>query len=148
MVLVKKIKEDWFPQSHPLLKVGDVINFDNPEKLLEEGKVILVNENGVELRRGIITRCPVCIFETSDAYELADHIYQAHPKKLAVIPTVVKAEEIKVEAKKSFKDMTDEEKKAWRMENLRKAREAVKAKKEAALTAQAVSQVVEATKHV
>ena len=153
MALVKKIVEGWYPQGHPLLKVGDVIEFDNPYTLLKEGKIVLVDKDGNEISRGTPTQCPICPFSTVDAYELADHIYNAHPKKQAKLPKDEEVEkpkivestvktEVAVEVKKAFKDMTEEEKKAWRIENLKKAREAAKSKKEAALTKQAVSEAI------
>ena len=39
MVLVKKIDPSWMPSENKDLKVGETINIDNPEKLIEEGKV-------------------------------------------------------------------------------------------------------------
>lgn len=143
MPWIKKVREDWVPSENKLLKIGDKMFVTNAERLVAEGKAVYIDDEGNEVSRGEVTKCPICVYVTRDAYELADHIYQAHPKAskqpTTDVPVVT---EVKGPEKK-FKDMTPEEQKVWRLNNLKKARAAALAKKEAKLTSQAVKAAVE-----
>jgi hypothetical protein len=135
MPWVKKIADDWVPSEKKDLKVGDKFFTTDVERLVAEGKAILIDENGNELSRGVTTRCPVCSFTTVDAIELANHILSEHQKKAekpvveekketpVVSSVITEAKEI---VKKAYKDMTPEEQKQFRIDNLKKAREARK----------------------
>jgi uncharacterized C2H2 Zn-finger protein len=61
---------------------GDVVDITDPEQLIKEGKVVLLDESGEETEKEGEIKCPTCLrtdFKT--ALELADHIYEAHPYK-------------------------------------------------------------------
>ena len=130
---------------------GDIVDVTNPWSLIKEGKVILVDAEGNEIPRSdIVLQCPVCIYIGTDIVDLANHLL-GHQKEKEVsvveevkpverpeekkddispeIPKIVEA--VKEVPKKAYKDMTKEEQKTWRLENLKKAREVAKAKKEA-----------------
>jgi len=155
-MLLKKIDPNWFPDENPTIKEGEFIDF------FSDTTVLLADHTVEEIK----VQCPSCDFKSSNVLDFALHVYNVHKKigaeeKLPetkdvvgpkFVEPVVKKEEVKLPevktdfsmtpVKKAFKDMTDEEKKAWRIENLRKAREAAKAKKEAELTKEAVKEVI------
>jgi hypothetical protein len=145
MPWVKKVKEDWVSKERPNFPVGSVVFVTNAETLIKEGKAVYVDEQRNELSRGSIngekTMCPICVFTTNDAHELADHIYREHPRKGT--KDAIKPEIAVAPRGKKFKDMTDEEKKAWRIVNLKKAREAAFAKREATRTKEVVKTIIE-----
>lgn len=147
-MLLKKIDPNWYPDESPTLKEGDLIDFP------AETEVLLAEKTVEEIK----VKCPACDFASSSVFDFATHVYHAHqnPKveevklpetKEVVEPKLTEAKpgDTSPEVKKAFKDMTPEEKKAWRIENLRKGREAAKAKKEAELTQEAVRETVAKT---
>ena len=136
MPLVKKINPNWVPSENKGLQVGDIIDMPNSQALVDSGMAVYVDKDGNELKRIGKSPCPICTFSTDDPYALADHILNKHPRKSQFAAgNLVKAsvlEKAKIEeilVAKEFKDMTPEEKKQWRIDNLKKAREA-KAQKE------------------
>lgn len=131
-------------------KLGDVVDITNPWTLLKEGKVMLVNNKGNEIPLpDIVLTCSTCIYKTKSVKELILHLFShlSIQDKIEVTnsmakPAVealkegIKEDNKKIEevvsptavgkAEKPFAEMTPEEKKAWRIENLKKAREAKK----------------------
>lgn len=126
-------------------KSGDIVDCTNPWTLLKEGKVMLVNDKGNEIPLpDVVLTCPTCIYKTSKVKDLIIHLFShlSIQDKIEITKSMsepigsdIKEEkEEKVEevvspttvekVEKPFADMTPEEKKAWRIENLKKAREA------------------------
>ena len=135
-----KIIEEWVSTEN--WKLGETVDISDPWLLIKEGKVILLDEEGKEISPpGTIMKCPICIFEGNEPFSFARHILthenknEVKKEKIEVsqktqdrVAEIVKEMETPSEKIKEFKFMTDEEKKAWRIENLRKAREARKTK--------------------
>ena len=151
-MLLKKIDGNWYPDEAPTIKEGELVDFNAPTD-------VLLAEKTVE---EIKVKCPACDFASSDVFDFTTHVYRTHQEgkpevklpetKDVVEPkfTEVKPAEVTVsEVKKAFKDMTPEEKKAWRIENLKRGREIAKAKqqakKEAELTQETVKKTVAGT---
>ncbi len=158
MPLVKKIHQDWTPSEKPDLKVGDVIYMTNAQALVDSGLAVYVDDKGNEMKRKEVSACEICTKTFDDPWKKARHILDDHPqkeeKKVAEDSTYtgsttpsIKTETTTISfSQKSFKDMTAEEKKEWRLANLKKAREEKKAKQEADLTANALKEAVASQK--
>jgi len=136
MPLVKKVSSYWTPIEHQDLKVGDVVFVENAEKLIELGDAVYCDEKGNELAFSEERECvfPVILKNMEDAKRFVK--YMQTEKKVETtekietrVADIVSAmEEPKIEAVEQPKKRTPEEMKAFRIENLRKAREARKAK--------------------
>lgn len=145
VALLKKINELWQPSEKPGLQINEVLDFGGSyETLVKQGMAILVDENGTELPLPTPLECPICFTVVVGLYEFVEHVSTHSPKKreeakAATEALVKKLEEedkplvgnagtvegsapAVVETEKKFKDMNDEEKKAWRINNLAKAR--------------------------
>lgn len=74
--------EGWVP--------GDIVDISDPKRLLIEGKVVLVDEQGHEIERPNIITCPICPpskYSAPSATALAVHILDTHSRTGAVPPT-------------------------------------------------------------
>lgn len=107
--------------------VGDVVDITDPWSLLAEGKIILLNEEGKEMPPpGTEMKCPICMYEGADPFVYARHILTHENKKIEITEKMEERVEKIVEGEKPKR--TPEEMKAFRIENLRKAREVRKLK--------------------
>ncbi len=67
--------------------VGDVVDITNPWTLIEQGKVVLLNEKGEEVAPpGIELKCPICMKIEIGAMDLANHILAHAGKAKTVVP--------------------------------------------------------------
>lgn len=137
-------KEGW--------KVGDIVDITNPWTLIDEGKVVLVDDDGNPMERPGLLHCPICTYSAKTALDLAQHIIDEHPKKAAqptpirmakktvtknVEPGLPPAEAVaKIEEEKKEEELSDtealdrkEQIRRTRLANLAKARAAREAKK-------------------
>lgn len=60
---------------------NDIVDITNPWKLIEEGKVVLVDDEGNPMERPGVLHCPICSFSAKNAIDLATHIINRHPRK-------------------------------------------------------------------
>ena len=61
--------------------VGDIVDITNPWTLIDEGKVVLVDEKGNPMERPGLLHCPICSYNATTALDLAQHIIDFHPRK-------------------------------------------------------------------
>lgn len=129
-------------------QVGQTVDITNPWKLVEEGKVVLVDQYGNEMERPGAMVCPICDYEAKSALDLATHIFDQHPKTglkaLASVKKeveVVKSEPVIVEPEGNSQEATKQRRinalkraRMVRRENLLKAKsEGVKELQEKAI---------------
>lgn len=136
MPLVKKVSSSWTPIEHQDLKVGDIIFVENAEKLIELGDAVYCDDKGNELAFSEEGECvfPIILKNIEDARKFIK--YMEKEKKVEItektkdrVESIVNSmEEPKLEVIEQPKKRTPEELKTMRIENLRKAREARKAK--------------------
>ena len=127
-----RIIEEW--QNRENWKKGDEVDITDPRVLIEQGKVVLIDDNKNKIApSGVEMKCPICIYTSEDAYIYARHILTHEHKTPSKVEISEKMEE-RVDAivkdlsnKEEKPKRTPEELKAMRIENLRKAREAKKA---------------------
>lgn len=62
-------------------RVGQIVDISDVGRLLEEGKVVLVDEEGQEMERPGVLHCPICPYDAKTAIDLANHILGMHPRK-------------------------------------------------------------------
>ena len=119
-------------------EIGQVVDITNPWTLIKEGRVILLDEKGNEISQpGVALKCPVCTYEGYSPFVYARHILTHEIKEEKKIEVTSVMEERIDKIVEEMKDSpavvapvkkTPEEMRAFRIENLRKAREAKKAK--------------------
>lgn len=148
---VRKIKEDWFPSENRGVKVGEVIDFPaDPSQLIAEGKVELAEEPAPVMSQSAEKRVEAMLkikeeetkpvepsFQPDVSVEhskVEEAMFQEALKEPVVtesVPTVEKKPRNPFPGGKTkFSDLTEEEKRAWRVENLRIARENKKEKED------------------
>lgn len=120
MTYVKKMKDEWQPQEHRGVRVGDVVDFPGSiEMLVREGSVIPCDAEGNEVSTydtmGIITERELEEFRAWREIQKQEGVRKSLESE---------HEELLAEAKKFKTKRTDEEKKAWgkRMAEARKAK--------------------------
>jgi hypothetical protein len=124
MPICKIIKEwnntdNWMP--------GDKVDISDPWMLVKEGKVILLDDQGKEtVPPGTEMKCPICVYTGIDPFAYARHILSHEKKEVEVTEKMEERIEKIINEEKPKR--TPEEMKAFRIENLRKAREARQAK--------------------
>ena len=62
-------------------KPGEIVDITNPWRLIEEGKAVLVDDEGNPMERPGVLHCPICSFSARNAIDLATHIIDRHPRK-------------------------------------------------------------------
>lgn len=62
-------------------KKDDIVDITNPWTLIEQGKVVLVDDEGNPMERPGVLHCPICSFSAKNAIDLATHIIDRHPRK-------------------------------------------------------------------
>jgi len=111
--------DNWMP--------GDKVDISDPWLLIKEGKVILLDDQGKEtVPPGTEMECPICVYKETNPFVYARHILSHEKKEVEVTKDIEKRVEKIINGTESKK--TPEELRAMRIENLRKAREARKAK--------------------
>ena len=78
--------DDWNP--------GDIVDITNPDRLIEEGKVVLIDpDTHEELDKPGTLKCPVgsCSYMAKNALDLAAHIIDQHPRKSVEPKSVAKS---------------------------------------------------------
>lgn len=136
MVLVRKLPgSDWRPKENMGILPGEEMDISNPWRLIEEGKVELVNKpimvtdaarkrveglvtQSEDLEKQIALNEPNIKEESisypDDGFDIVDVIAQREAREQGTGKYMGKA---------TFKEMTPEEKRLWRINNLREARE-------------------------